>query len=255
MAGCCSLRKMHSATRKYPGRKPRRYASSTAASMLSKKSAPDRSCSIGLVSGAVASRKISTYWLCRRSANSNRRCVSKRSCSSRTGIGWVAAMGVPPDARCICTRAPSPLQAEPREGRAPKSNLNDGAVYRARAAVCASSDSRWWNPRERRERPVLAVGGRILFLTGVGASRCTAERPLCLCVRSRMGRSVYPPRPTPFCRCFSSALGPAPPRPCGPLCRPPPGELAGVGVPVPARHPLCRDSGGAAGRRFRTRVP
>ena len=173
MAGCCSLRKTHSATRKYPGRMPRRYASSTAASMLSKKSAPDRSCSIGLVSGAVASRKISTYWLCRRSANSNRRCVSKRSCSSRTGIGWVAAMGVPPDARCICTRAPSPLQAEPREGRAPKSNLDDGAVYRARAAVCASSDSRWWNARERRERPVLSggAGTRAILFLGVRAEK------------------------------------------------------------------------------------
>ncbi len=42
MAGCCSLRKTHSATRKYPGCGLRRTASSTAASMVSKKSAPDR---------------------------------------------------------------------------------------------------------------------------------------------------------------------------------------------------------------------
>ena len=172
MAGCCSLRKTHSATRKYPGRMPRRYASSTAASMLSKKSAPDRSCSIGLVSGAVASRKISTYWLCRRSANSNRRCVSKRSCSSRTGIGWVAAMGVPPDARCICTRAPSPLQAEPREGRAPKSNLDDGAVYRARAAVCASSDSRTRSSifQQQSASPIGSPGSSGRALCGAGRS-------------------------------------------------------------------------------------
>ena len=138
-----------------------------------------------------------------------------------------------------------PLEAVPRSepsrrftSRAPPASGGPCRAPPGETLMIGSARS----PRPHEKGGVaLMLAGPGVIAAGFALARDAGRRPVAS--SARWGPAVarhpalegYAPRREP-----SRQLGSRPPRPCGPLCRPE------VGVPVPARHPLCRGSGATA---------